>query len=78
MHLDVYPNPASGTVTVAMNEVDLATAYCYNLSGKKVREWSVAGPLQTIDLDGIASGVYLLRFRTASGWLPGAQRLVVE
>ncbi|WP_210514337.1 T9SS type A sorting domain-containing protein [Hymenobacter terricola] len=77
-----YPNPATDAITLA---ADLATAGPVRIElldalGRPVRQQTLtapAGPLrQTVDLRGLASGLYLLRLTPPTG--PATSRQVVR
>ena len=68
--LSVYPNPASQRLTVLLPASALPLqATLLDLTGRAVRRWSL--PAQQaearLDLDAIASGVYVLRIPGAAG-----------
>ena len=61
----VYPNPAQHLVTVeakGMTEISV-----YNTMGQRVIQKEVAGNQDTIELQGVASGLYLLQVKTVEG-----------
>ncbi len=73
----VYPSPAQGTVTVMRpaQAQGAAEVSLWTLRGERVRQWSVTTPSSTVALDGVADGLYLVRYRTADAtW---TTRLVV-
>jgi len=70
--LTVYPNPVieDGLVTLLLqlpaNESPDATAYFFDMNGKKMFEYRLTDYATHISLD-LASGTYLIRVRTKSG-----------
>ncbi|GEL11107.1 Por secretion system C-terminal sorting domain-containing protein [Flavobacterium glycines] len=57
----VYPNPVTSILNVKVNEVySGATLEVYNILGVKLRSQSLTNTLQTISLEGLPSGAYLL------------------
>ncbi|HEX8326395.1 MAG TPA: T9SS type A sorting domain-containing protein [Hymenobacter sp.] len=79
---DAYPNPATDLVTVA---ADLATAgpvriELLDVLGRPVRQQTFKAPAgalrQTLDLRGLASGLYVLRLTPPTG--PASSRQVVR
>lgn len=68
----VFPNPASGDVTIHQPE-DLVTEFeLVDASGRMIRTWYGAGT-HTVDISVLQSGMYLLRVRNAV--YPGNIRL---
>lgn len=63
--VSLYPNPASGTITLQLPEGVVAEqALIYNASGQKVLE---SGKETIIDVSGLAAGTYFIRLQTDSG-----------
>jgi hypothetical protein len=82
LETSLYPNPASGTVTVVMPRtahVGLVTADIINAMGQTVmhRELAAAGatPLE-LPLAGCAPGVYTVRLKSGGDII--AKRLIVK
>ena len=65
--LAVYPNPATNRVIVEASEVTV-----YDLMGKPVRHASGSEERHVLDLQGLPSGIYMVRSRNS------VQRLVIE
>ena len=66
--LGAYPNPTSGSLTVTFTLPSGAPASLdlYDLSGRRVRSQSVAGPgRQSVDLTRLKAGLYILRLTQA-------------
>ena len=60
-NLEVYPNPTNGDVTVQWNE-DVSLIELTDMQGKVIQSLNVTGVKNTsIKLDGISSGLYLIR-----------------
>jgi hypothetical protein len=58
----VYPNPASAFVTLSLPEgAHDEIARLFDLTGREVGSWVVNEGEQTIGLDGLAEGVYVIR-----------------
>ncbi|MDO7873373.1 FG-GAP-like repeat-containing protein [Hymenobacter sp. ASUV-10] len=73
----LYPNPAHGTATLQVPAgLRTGPAALLNSLGQTVRTLPLAGPSTTVDLRGLAAGVYTLRLPAATGTI--ARRLVVE
>jgi hypothetical protein len=69
-----YPNPTSGPVTVKLprNEGEV---FVFDTVGKLLRRISINSRKHTMDLGGLASGTYLLRY--VDGDKQGTQRVVL-
>jgi hypothetical protein len=73
----VYPNPATGSVRVQLPTGLRAEAYAlYTPLGQPVRDEALGGSQLTIDVSGLASGVYLLHLGTERGTV--VKKVVVE
>jgi hypothetical protein len=78
--LNVYPNPSSDAVTVALAGTRDATTSkieLLDMNGKNVGSYSVTGNELTIHLASIPSGVYLLRWIT-NGLMIAETKLTVK
>ncbi|WP_020567444.1 S8 family serine peptidase [Neolewinella persica] len=75
----VFPNPAAGQTTVSWSpNLRAAALQLFDVHGRVVNEIPAAGNAPaTVDLSGLAAGVYLLRLRTADGQT-GGRRVVVR
>jgi hypothetical protein len=60
-----WPNPASSFITIenlsGQQELDLLIC---NLSGKIILQKQIQGVITSVDLKGIANGIYLLQFKS--------------
>ncbi|RQO30693.1 hypothetical protein DBR32_08145 [Taibaiella sp. KBW10] len=77
--ITLYPNPASGKVTVTIPGLDRHTPIlieCYDISGHKVRARNLAE--RDFDISGLASGTYILRIVFKDGTLCGTVPLTVQ
>lgn len=80
--MEVYPNPTRDRFTLRLTGVETAETaevQLFDLAGRRLlgRTVNLSEGASTIDLpDGVASGLYLLRVRTAHG--EHATRLIVE
>jgi Secretion system C-terminal sorting domain len=67
----LYPNPASSVVTIqyALNENEQADLIFYDILGNKVKEEKLYSNSfnKAIDIDGLASGLYVYQFISTSG-----------
>ena len=76
--LHVYPNPASGHVTVELNgPVASGEFLLRDALGREVLQQRITGPRHVLDVAGLAEGIYLIEVQSQEGW-QGAQRLVVQ
>lgn len=69
---DLFPNPNSGQFTLSMEGVvGHAKISIHNLSGEQLYDWNYTGNGDTdnmlIDVDDLATGIYLLRIATDRG-----------
>ena len=71
----MMPNPASGQVTV-LSSYRLSRVVVYDLGGRAVLEQEDDGLATTIDVGGLAKGVYVVAIHTPAGI--ATKRLVVE
>jgi len=71
-----YPNPAHQQVTVLLPVGRVATAELLNNLGQRVRTLALPAAETSVDLHGLAAGVYTLRL-TLDGQ-PVTKRVVVE
>ena len=56
--LIVYPNPASGIVTIAGTSAK-GNLVIYDVTGKQISSYRLNGTVQTIDVSGLANGIYI-------------------
>ncbi|MBC6991061.1 T9SS type A sorting domain-containing protein [Hymenobacter sp. BT491] len=73
--LRIYPNPASTSFTAETAQPTRLTLL--DVTGRTVRSVPALARTHSVDLMGLAAGVYLLRAESASG-VPVVQRVVVQ
>jgi len=71
----VYPNPARNVVNVQSNST-IERLSIYNHIGQSVAEQFVNNTSASINVDGIESGVYIIRIEAANGYT--TQKIVIE
>ena len=61
--LDIFPNPASETITISYNGQQPEKVSLFDLSGALVMEYfpAVGGNLSVMDISGVNSGFYFLK-----------------
>ena len=59
--LNIYPNPASGTVVVALLQTGTASIEIYNSAGGLMQRLSTASTVNTMTVSGWAAGLYTVR-----------------
>lgn len=75
-NLSVYPNPGNGKFHVVINDFvyrkSNLEAYdnleVYNLMGERVYQFVITDPVSEIDLSHLASGSYIIKFHSDSGF----------
>lgn len=73
----VYPNPALQRLFVEVpSEEGQGEVRLYTIVGQEVRRWSVQPGLQSVSLEGVPRGLYLLQLRGRSG--VHSRKLIVE
>ena len=73
----MYPNPASGRLTLQLPGTASAQVLITDLSGRLVQRQVLRGSATTISLSGLSAGVYLLQVQ-APGISGKPQRLIVQ
>ncbi len=72
----MYPNPASGTVTVQLANMDSADVLINDVLGKTVLKAKAEGTEQAIDIAALNSGMYFIT--VTSGGEPVTKKLIVK
>lgn len=77
----IYPNPTTDQVTLAFDEnLELLSVSLINLEGKLIKELDISKLSSktqvSIDLEGIASGVYFVTMQSGNG--VSTQKLIIE
>lgn len=58
----VYPNPATNTLTVAIPENNNGTLRLFDLMGREIQEWQTNETQLTLDVSKVSNGMYLLQW----------------
>ncbi|MGD1846637.1 MAG: T9SS type A sorting domain-containing protein [Salibacteraceae bacterium] len=73
MAFSVYPNPANGETVIRIDNFqgEMANVELKDMNGRSVMAWQLAGTdgaavQETIDLNGVASGVYFLQLQSGN------------
>jgi len=59
--LEIYPNPTVNYIHLDSRTLD-ARLYIYSLDGKRLRNYQLKRGVQTIDLEGLEGGLYLVEY----------------
>jgi len=78
-NVSVYPNPASGRITVNINQAGNAgniVLAVYNLTGALVKTENITSGHQQIDISNLSNGIYMLKFNAAN--FTEKQKLIIQ
>lgn len=75
--LSVYPNPAGATEAAIVETAQLTSLRVLDLTGRVVRQDAAAARHRTLDLSGLAPGLYVVQATAADG-TTATQKLVVQ
>jgi hypothetical protein len=77
--ITLFPNPANGNVqfTIDGNTAIQTDISIIDQGGRMIRSWSNTGN-GTLDISGIASGLYFIQFRTTEGILFSTEKLIIS
>lgn len=77
--ISFFPNPAHGALNVVYNEnAGIRSVAIFNLIGKPVASFKVAGSGAQLDIDDIPSGVYMIRFMNGQGDVLATRRFTKQ
>lgn len=65
--LSVYPNPASGMLSIDVGELESGSLHLYNISGQLQYEKEINTRLNTLDVSSYAAGTYFLKVSSDKG-----------
>jgi len=60
----IYPNPAINFVQVKSNKSDLSKIYIMDIAGKIVKQITISGTDDIINIDDLSKGIYILKIET--------------
>jgi hypothetical protein len=72
---DVYPNPATGLITIELPKVT-GTITIYDITGRGVQLLPVTSPLITADLTDMPKGIYLITWN--DGQMPVSRKITLQ
>jgi hypothetical protein len=65
--IEIYPNPAHGTVNIVINKLGTANLRILDMNGRVVFERQNALSVVRFDADQLAAGTYVIQVTTAQG-----------
>lgn len=78
--VNIYPNPATNYINIALNDKNISSVNVMNLIGKKIAKFAVDANRSPINvpLDNVSTGVYLLQFADAKGKVIGVKKVTKQ
>lgn len=61
LSFNLYPNPATNTLTIQYNNANKATASIYDITGRLMGSYPLTGPTTTISVQNLPPGIYQCR-----------------
>lgn len=74
--LSIYPNPASGNLSITTKNSDIKTISIINSVGQHITTITLAGDKETIDVSGFAQGLYFLNCYSLNNELIVVQKIL--
>ena len=65
--INIYPNPASGKVTVELVNTSVATVSLIDMNGRALSSYSFQSPVSSFDVSGLPSGIYFVKVASQTG-----------
>lgn len=78
--VNIYPNPATNYINIALNDKNISTVNVTNVIGNKIAKFAVdvnRSPIY-IPLDNVSTGVYLLQFVDSKGKIIGVKKVTKQ
>ncbi|MFQ5448180.1 MAG: T9SS type A sorting domain-containing protein [Saprospiraceae bacterium] len=75
--LRVYPNPANGQLSVALQPATQGSLSLYSLNGRELLSKPIGDTVETFDVSGLPAGHYVLILKNTSGRMAGYQRVEI-
>ncbi|MEX1002119.1 MAG: T9SS type A sorting domain-containing protein [Crocinitomicaceae bacterium] len=66
--LTVYPNPAISKATIILGKHDKYQAKLYGIDGRLIRSFQFTGVTETVDLNNLVAGTYILEIQDVNGY----------
>ncbi len=63
----IYPNPASNTIIIELNNNTTTTASVYNLQGQLLMQQALTAPKTEMDIRSLPNGVYVIKLSSENG-----------
>jgi len=74
----IYPNPASGQLTIKSNSLVSGTFYLYNMLGVEMMSMPITSSESLMDCSGLNSGCYLLQVTNENGKLIQSEKVILN
>ncbi len=65
--INIYPNPASGKVTVELVNTSVATVSLIDMNGRALSSYSFQSPVSSFDVSTLPSGIYFVKVASQTG-----------
>ena len=76
--MNIYPNPASSTITLASDMVSGSNIRVYSITGKIVLEGQIDGKHTDLDISSLESGIYTIRIIDDENKQTATQKFIVR
>ena len=65
--INIYPNPASGKVTIELGSTSATTVSLIDMNGRALSSYSFQSPVSSFDVSGLPSGIYFVKVASQTG-----------